>query len=147
MLRLRQMTRRRLFPFFVAAIALLAPACGGAMPVTSTQPARLGIEGAWRGTLRQEGLAPFVVTATIRAPGASRPSTVHYTGIDCSGTWTYLGRTGPAYRFREVIDRGAGGKCKGVGAVSLVPEGVDRLRYEFRGGGVVSRGIISRVRR
>jgi hypothetical protein len=72
--------------------------------------------------------------------------TVHYTDIDCGGNWTYLGRDGSAYRFREVIDRGAGGECKGAGVVTLTPVADDRLAYVFRGGGIESRGPLSRVK-
>ena len=50
-------------------------------------------------------------------------------------------------RFREVIRRidGRQGKCKGLGTVTLVPLTGDRLGYRFQGGGVVSRGVLSRV--
>ena len=51
---------------------------------------------------------------------------------------------GSDYRFREVIDRGRGGTCKGVGVVRLTPDG-DFLEYRFRGGGVESHGVLSRV--
>ena len=47
-------------------------------------------------------------------------------------------------RFREVIDRGQGGKCKGKGTVAVEPTQSGRLTYEFRGGGVVSRGTLTR---
>jgi hypothetical protein len=44
-----------------------------------------------------------------------------------------------------VIDRGAGGNCKGVGTVTLTPTPADRLDYAFTGGGVESRGVLSRL--
>jgi hypothetical protein len=103
------------------------------------------ITGKWRGVLTQQGLAPFTVTADIRDLEDPAANTVHYSGIDCGGNWTYLGRDGSAYRFREVIDRGAGGNCKGVGVVTLTPVADDRLAYVFRGGGIESRGPLSRV--
>ena len=56
MLRLRAVTGRRFLPALVVAVALALPACGGDEPQRSTGPARLGIEGDWRGTLRQSGL-------------------------------------------------------------------------------------------
>lgn len=105
---------------------------------------RFEIRGDWRGRLHQRGLAPFTVEATIRSPEKARENTVHYTGIDCSGHWTFLSRNGKTYRFREVIDSGEGDTCKGVGTVTLTDRG-DELRYVFRGGGVVSRGVLHRV--
>jgi hypothetical protein len=74
----------------------------------------------------------------------TRSATVHYTGIECSGHWTLLGQGVRDYRFREVIDRGQGGSCKGVGTVRVIPDG-EYLDYEFRGGGVESHGVLSRV--
>ena len=46
-------------------------------------------------------------------------------------------------RFSEDIDSGKSKTCKGVGQVTLIREGA-RLRYRFSGGGVVSRGLLSR---
>src|SRR5215216_1609268 len=63
------------------------------------------IEGTWQGRLRQKGMKPFRVTAMIESLDEPRHNSVTYTGIDCSGTWRFLGRAGEAYRFREVIDR------------------------------------------
>lgn len=102
------------------------------------------IKGAWKGELIQKGLDPFTVTSTIRNLDDPAANTVHYTGIDCGGNWTFLGRDGMAYRFREVIDRGAGEVCKGVGVVTLTPETEDTVAYEFRGGGIESWGILRR---
>src|SRR5215204_1665117 len=82
--------------------------------------AAFSILGRWKGRLHQRGLAPFTVTARIRGFDALSRNTVHYTGIDCSGHWTYLTRKGGSYQFREVITSGKGGKCKGVGRVTLV---------------------------
>jgi len=103
------------------------------------------IRGEWRGELHQQGLAPFHVEATIESLRKSRRNTVHYTEIDCSGNWTFLDRRKGTYRFREVIDRGATATCKSVGTVTLTPRGEDRLSYRFQGGGVVSRGVLSRA--
>jgi len=133
----------------IASAGLLAVAgCGGSDDKgTSTSPARADIlAGKWEGQLHQEGLAPFTVTATIVSPTGSAGNEVHYTGIECSGRWSYLGSHGQDYRFREVIDRGRGGKCKGVGNVTLTATSSrDRLDYEFRGGGVRSRGTLRRT--
>ena len=119
------------------------------------------ILGTWEGELRQKRLAPFRVTATIGDLDDPAANTVHYTGIDCGGNWTFLGGATVAatkvvgeveittsttrYPFREVINRGAGGECKGVGKVTLTPTGANRVFYEFRGGGVESTGVLSRV--
>lgn len=108
--------------------------------------ARLSILGRWKGTLHQRGLKPFIVTATIRGFDALSRNTVHYTRINCSGHWTYLTRSGRSYQFREVITSGSGGKCKGVGRVTLTQVDKNHADYVFRGGGVVSRGVLVRVK-
>jgi hypothetical protein len=103
-----------------------------------------GVVGTWHGTLHQKGMAPFTVTATIRGLGSSAHNTVRYSGLDCRGRWRYLGRSGRAYRFRETITAGRSKACKGVGRVTLTPRSDGKLGYVFRGGGVVSRGTLSR---
>jgi hypothetical protein len=129
-----------------AAVGLLATAgCGG----SGTDNASRGesvLVGDWTGRLHQEGIPPFGMAATIASPTGSAGNEVHYTGIDCSGTWSSLGSSGSTHRFREVIDRGESAKCKGVGVVTLTTTfSRDRLSYEFRGGGVTSRGMLRRL--
>jgi hypothetical protein len=131
------MRRGIALPVAVLALALLG-GCG------DDDEQGFVIIGNWRGALDQRGLNAFQVTARIRDLGAPALNTVHYTGIDCDGHWTFLRRDDGAYRFREVIDRGAGGTCKGKGIVTLTPRGENTLGYRFRGGGVVSRGVIGR---
>jgi hypothetical protein len=114
---------------------------------TLIDAAHLSILGRWRGQLHQRGVKPFIVTATIRGFDALSRNTVRYTGIDCSGHWTYLTRSGRSYQFREVITSGRGGKCKGFGRVTLTQVDAKHARYAFRGGGVVSRGVLTRVKR
>ncbi len=117
------MARRSRAPTIVAvlaaALALVGlSACGEkAEPDLdqSTTEARFEITGRWAGELRQQGMEPFNAQATIASLARSKQNTVHYTGIDCSGTWNYLGASATAYRFQETIDRGAGAKCKGTG--------------------------------
>ena len=115
--------------------------------ISSTGPTgSSALRGDWTGRLHQKGLDPFTVTAKIDAPAGSSGNTVHYTGINCSGNWRYLGSNGSEHRYREVINRGHGGKCKSVGVVTLTTgSSTDRLGYEFRGGGVVSRGTLRRT--
>jgi hypothetical protein len=84
------------------------------------------------------------VTARIGDLRDQASNTVHYTGIDCGGNWTYLGRSGEDYRFHEVIDRGAGGSCKGSGLVTVTPESEANVTHRFRGGGIVSSGDLIR---
>jgi hypothetical protein len=98
--------------------------------------------GRWQGRLAQRGLKPFQIRVTIRSRDDRSANPVHYTGIDCGGNWTYLGIRGEDLRFREVIDRGKGGECKGAGIVTLRYVSADRLRYQFRGGGVSSSGFL-----
>jgi hypothetical protein len=136
-----------------AALALCLTACGDdeATSVTTPEPAWEAagsdeyILGSWAGVLRQEGMPDFRVRANVASLDDQAANRVFYTGIECGGTWAYLGFEGTVYRFRETIDRGAGGACKGVGTVTLLPAGQDAVGYEFRGGGVVSRGLLRRT--
>jgi hypothetical protein len=142
-----------------AALAIVAVGCGEKsepdlsdippppQPEPQNPPPGLpsAIKGNWEGTLRQQGIKPFAIGVRIVSATQANRNVVHYAGqIDCSGTWRYLGAEGPEVRFREVINRGAGGKCKGAGTVTVEPTPNDRLSYEFRGGGVVSRGTLTR---
>jgi hypothetical protein len=132
--------RSALFALSGAALVLVL-----AVPAqASLDAARFTILGHWKGRLHQRGLKPFTVTATIRGFDALSRNTVHYTRINCSGHWTYLTRGGRTYQFREVITSGSGGKCKGVGRVTLTQVDRNHARYVFRGGGVVSRGMLTR---
>src|SRR3954452_20447397 len=116
-----------------------------------TQPAPVGPTrvqfpaGRWEGRLAQRGLKPFKVHVVIRSPRRPAANRVRYTGINCGGNWAYLGHRGPDLRFREVINRGGGGNCKGTGLVRLRYVAGDRLRYEFRGGGISSSGFLRPV--
>jgi hypothetical protein len=142
------------------ALALVAAGCGEKsepdlsqipappQPQPPNPPAGLpsAVKGQWQGTLRQQGVHPFAIGVRIASATDPSRNVVNYGGeIDCSGTWSYLSADGADVRFREVIDRGRGGKCKGTGTVTVRPldQGA-KLRYEFRGGGVVSQGVLSR---
>jgi hypothetical protein len=117
-------------------------------PQPQTPPAALprSVVGHWQGTLHQHGLKPFEVRVSIVSATQRDRNVVHYTGIDCSGTWSYLGAEGPQVRFREVIDSGAGGKCKGTGTVTVRAAGAPgRLLYEFRGDGIASQGVLNQL--
>jgi hypothetical protein len=133
----------------VAALLVLGAAtgCGEKSEEAATnppEPAGFKIEGRWSGELNQKALKSFRIDATIGSLDNPKQNTVHYTGIDCSGNWTFQGRQETAYRFREVIDRGTSKTCKGVGTVTMTPVSADRADYEFRGGGVESQGVLSR---
>ena len=149
---------RRKAPLLLLAIALaaaIAPGCGekeepspNDQPPPSADTGASGFEiiGMWEGRLTQKGLKPFMVSATVGSLEDPKLNTVHYTGIDCEGTWTYLGKEGEAFRFREVIDPNeAKGDCKGEGIVMLTPTENDRLTYVFTGGGVTARGVLVRT--
>jgi hypothetical protein len=104
------------------------------------------IAGRWRGTLHQKGLKPFAVRVEIASLTNPRRNAVRYAGIDCEGSWRFLGGRGDAVRFEEVIDRGSDGQCKGRGVVTLRSADARprRLAYEFTGGGVRSQGVLRR---
>jgi hypothetical protein len=125
----------------IAAFSLAAfPA--GAAAFSSTE-----LKGTWHGELRQTGLKPFTVTVTIRSLHDANRNPVRYSGLDCTGTWAFLGSDGGGrFRFREVITAGKSPTCKGAGTVSLVALSAGALSYRFSGGGVSSAGVIRRVR-
>jgi len=92
------------------------------------------------------------VDVRIRSLRSPARNPVRYSGLACTGTWRYLGKDGDTFRFRERISSGrsrqagtGSRKCKGLGTVTLRPIGRDRLDYTFRGGGVTSRGTLSRI--
>lgn len=145
-------TRRQLAG---AAIAVLAAAsgCGSAdggdtAPRTEVAPSvtapRAFPAGRWQGRLAQRGRLPFGISVRIRAPAEEGPSTVRYNGIECSGRWRFLGRSGEDFRFRELIAEGAGGDCGAAGIVTLRYISPDRLRYELRGGKAPISGFLRR---
>lgn len=144
------------------AACLALTACGerSEPTISSTTPEpQFEITGRWHGELTQQGMKPFPVQARIASLERFDDNTVHYgenqapqprrgsatPGIDCSGTWEYLGASETAYRFRELIGKGESATCKGTGTVTLTPVSDDSVDYEFRGGGVVSRGVLDRV--
>ena len=125
------------------AVAACGDSDDDAAPDSGSVPPGFELTGSWKGQPQQEGLAPFEVTATIRDLDDPSQNTVRYNGsIECSGNWAYLGREARAYRFREMIDRGADTSCKPVGIVKLTPFDTDGVDYEFHGGGVASFGVL-----
>jgi hypothetical protein len=128
------------------ACVLVLAACGEREEpeITPMAETTFEITGSWRGELTQQGMKPFTVRATIASLERFKDNVVTYSGLDCTGTWEYLGASETAYRFREVIDRGRSARCKGTGTVTLTPLADDRLGYEFSGAGVVSRGDLQR---
>ena len=139
---------RRVVIAILVALALATAGCGaGRQGPGAVSNAGDAILGRWSGKLHQKGIGVFEVRATIGSLEDPASNRVSYTGIDCGGNWTFLGSRDSVYRFREVIDHGKGGSCKGVGIVTLIPLGpepADSLHYEFRGGGVVSEGLLGR---
>jgi hypothetical protein len=132
----------------VLLVGLSLTACGerDEPEITSTtSQSQFDIRGDWRGELTQQGMKPFEVQATIASLERFKDNTVRYSGIKCSGTWEFIGATETAYRLHEVIDSGQSKDCKGQGTVSLTPLAQNSLDYEFRGGGVVSKGDLRRV--
>jgi hypothetical protein len=141
---------RRLLTSSLAAAALLA-GCGGddASDDATIAASPAGFEavaGDWSGTLHQSETEPFPIDVHVESQDDPKLNVVHYGGeIACSGNWTYLGADGTEVSFREVIDRGRGGRCKGSGTVRLTTTGdPGRLDYSFSGGGVESEGVLGR---
>jgi hypothetical protein len=144
---------RRLILSF-SLLALVLAGCGSSDDGTTTSTSAVkpgeaqAIAGDWTGRLQQEDLAPFRIAVRIDPSGAGQ---VAYTVINCAGVWQPRGIMGPQsrhYAFTERINRGAGGKCKGIGRVTTELESVtgkERLHYEFTGGGVTSRGVLGRT--
>jgi hypothetical protein len=142
------MTIRALSIAAALCASLALAACGerSEPEIASTpQQGQFEITGRWHGELTQQGTKPFSVQARIASLERFDDNVVHYSEIDCTGTWEYLGASETAYRFRERIDSGQSDACKGSGTVSLTPVSDDRVDYEFRGGAVVSRGTLDRV--
>ena len=137
---------RLLSAISACACVLALGACGEREEpeITPMAETTFEITGSWRGELTQQGMKPFTVRATIASLERFKDNVVTYSGLDCTGTWEYLGASDTAYRFRELIDRGRSARCKGAGTVTLTPLADDRLGYEFRGGGVVSKGDLQR---
>jgi hypothetical protein len=136
-------------------VALVAGCGGGDDDAGPAQKSDL--EGNWGGRLNQNGLPSFEIAVRFHAGSDTR---VAYAGIECGGTWTGEGEllsNPPIYLFNEEIDSGAGGECKGSGHVSLDPDKPCRgskaedcryytnLEYRFDGGGVTSKGILTRI--
>ncbi len=125
-------------------LAGLLGSCGDDSDDQATDPA---LEADTTSRVVERDAAP----AGPRLPGGRHISsledpaqnTVSYTGIDCRAL-DYLGRDGAAFRFREVIDRGEGGECKGKGIVVLTPFSDQGVDYSFTGGGIESAGVLKR---
>ena len=136
-------------PIVVACLLVLAAGLGGCgerdePEITTVAEPTFEITGQWQGRLTQRGRKPFSVQVRIASLERSKQNLVRYGGIDCSGTWDYLGASETAYRFRETIDRGRSRQCKGAGTVTLAPLTDDQVAYRFAGGGVTSIGELSR---
>jgi hypothetical protein len=136
-------------------IALLAGCGNDANSSLTTRGAGITrqIAGSWTAKLHQKGIPPFTVAVHIAPDGGAA---VAYTGIKCGGEWLLdhvQSTLPPHYVFTERIDQGAGGKCKGVGRVSIAPiqahapnePAYRRANYLFTGGGVTSQGLLRRV--
>jgi hypothetical protein len=135
------MNRRTL----LALLAVLA-ALAAAGPASASPPIR-SILGDWAGMLHQQGVEVGSVGFRIARVGSSTPTgMVSYPELACGGRWTFLGldRTGTAFRFREVITRGAGDTCKKVGIVRLRVVGGRTLAYRWTDGQLISAATVMR---
>jgi hypothetical protein len=131
----------------LAAVALMAlPGSATSAAVPATSAGADYVIGNWTGTLHQRGVGPFRVWVSITSLGTNPAARVRYSGLDCRGYWTYLGRRGRVTRFRETIVTGRSSKCTGVGTVTLTRRrGSHRLGFRFVGGGLRSAGEIRRT--
>ena len=141
----------------VVSIAIVG--CGGDSDKTtsstkSTETAMPGsIIGKWTGELQSvpasdDSGPTTVVTADIKGIEAGNDaSTVEYTGIDCSGTWTAVGVSdgGTTYTYRETITKGESKSCASNGKVTLERGERDQLKYSFSGGGFKATSTLTRT--
>ena len=136
---------RRLLPSIAILVLLAVVAACGEDESTTRQGGDpiAAVAGKWGGTLEQKDTPPFPIRVTIASASDRDENVVSYGGtIDCEGTWRYLEQSGDSVVFEEVIGAGEGGSCKGRGRVTVTPADGD-LEYEFRGGGVASRGRLT----
>jgi hypothetical protein len=141
------MTPRRAFVALLFCLGVVAIGCGNGSDETSSGGGPLldSIHGEWAGTLHQADTKPFPIRVRIESATDPGENVVHYGGeIGCGGTWQYLSGNESSAQFRETIDRGAGGRCKGSGTVTLTSHTGGQLKYSFEGGGVESRGLLTR---
>lgn len=109
-----------------------APASSGS---STAESRRTGIPdryaGTWPGRVTQNDGKVFPITLVLPAGGGA--GKVSYPLQNCSGTETFLRRTGDTLVFREQITFGTE-RCVDTGSVSLTPEtGGDRLVFRYSG--------------
>ena len=113
------------------AVAAIAPGCGekeepessGPPPTADTGTTGFDIIGMWEGRLTQKGIKPFKMSATIGSLDDPKLNTVHYTGIDCDGSWTYLGKRGGGVSIPRGHRRERGqGRLQGQGHRDADPD-------------------------
>lgn len=109
-----------------------APASSGS---STAESRRTGIPGryagTWTGRVTQNDGKVFPITLVLPAGGGA--GKVSYPLQNCSGTETFLRRTGDTLVFREQITFGTE-RCVDTGSVSLTPEtGGDRLMFRYSG--------------
>ncbi|WP_217711294.1 serine/threonine-protein kinase [Actinomadura sp. NAK00032] len=115
-----------------SATATQSPASSGS---STAESRRTGIPdryaGTWTGRVTQNDGKVFPMTLVLPAGGAA--GRVAYPLQNCSGTETYLRRTGDTLVFLERITSGTE-RCVDTGSVSLTPEtGGDRLVFRYSG--------------
>lgn len=93
---------RRTIAAVATVITLTAPV---ALPEASAAPAARGggdITGTWKGKVyNQDGPAGYTGTVRLKRSAGSYHATVRYSGGLNPTKWTYRGRDGAWFRFRE----------------------------------------------
>ncbi|KRF36433.1 hypothetical protein [Nocardioides sp. Soil805] len=93
------------------AIALLVPVGAADATLPGTAERGTSIAGTWKGSVYGDNgaAAGYAAKVTLRKNDRGRwVGRVTYPGT-CSGRWTFKGRSGGAYRFRERITRDPAG--------------------------------------
>lgn len=119
---------RRTLVAIAATAALVAPSAGADAAVAERGAS---IAGVWKGNVLGDNGAPagYAAKVTIKKNAKGRwAGKVSYPGF-CSGTWTFKGKSGGAFTFREQITKDPAG---GATCVSPVNAKVKREGAKLR---------------
>ena len=102
------------------------------VPTPTPLPFTNVIDGQWSGTTNQPNYPSFAMVVTLNdCTYEQECGRVRYhSGLECSGTLTYLGKDGPrVYLFEQRIPRGQG--CSSYEVIRFELRGSDRLYLQW----------------